>query len=474
MKKHILSVVLIVTLSASLTFESAAAGVATTHNTLSQTASSKISKGEEEWKTVLEYAEAAHGSTLGGKLEGDLIDAATAQWVKGDRLNNVALWKSERAALAEVRKTAEIMKGTTDPGKLKLLGGQRALQINQLDKISKARFGVNQRIGKAKLTGKLLGKGLNVVGLVSDWNDYNQVKHKSHSSLDFGVRILRGMGMCLTTLDTFGLKMAKAPALAVGIAKDVLNSDVAVSIGNNKFVSWLLKPADLLTDNMNESMQWWGDLFWEWWDGPQNDGSEYIGDKYAEYLRKNRCNSNNAGVYKPNIYIYPEETTPVTVTFRYPGGLTKTIPDYSGNWSVIADPDGKLHDGEKDWDFLFYECITDVSDLSFEEGYMIAADNRYEQLAQLIASYGFNEQETKDFADFWDEKLEKGVGYAVYPMLTEVVDELMPVEVLPAPANLSRLWFAFQKEGTPEREASPVVFDRDGYAVLEWGGLFIR
>lgn len=474
MKKYILSIVLVIVLSASLSFESAAAGAVTTHDTGSQTTSAKKSKDQKAWNEVVEYAKAAHGSALGGKVEGDAIKAGTKLWIKGDKISNVALYKSEKALLTEVRILADEMKGTQDPAKLKLLGGQRALKLNQLDKTSKARLGITNRMGKAKFVGKMLGKGLNVVGLVSDWNDYNEVKHKNHSSLDFGVRVLRGMGMQLTVLDTVGVGMAGQPALVVGIIKDVLNSDAAVEFANTEFVSWLLEPADILTDNMNESMQWWGDMFWNWWDGPQHDGSEYIGDKYAEYLRQDRCNSNNAGVYKPNIYIYPEETTPVTVTFRYPGGLTKTIPDYSGNWSVIADPDGKLHDGEKDWDFLFYECITDVSDLSFEEGYMIAADNRYEQLAQLIASYGFNEQETKDFADFWDEKLEKGVGYAVYPMLTEVVDELMSVEVLPAPANLSRLWFAFQKEGTPEREASPVVFDRDGYAVLEWGGLFIR
>lgn len=234
----------------------------------------------------------------------------------------------------------------------------------------------------------------------------------------------------------------------------------------------------LFLDEENENS--WDD-FWDGVDAALDEmaetGDDYLTGVLADwyyYLMYDRCNEDNAGVYKPNIYIYPNETMTVDVSFKYPGGLTKTIPDYSGRWSVLADPDGMLHDGVNDWEYLFYECITDISDMELSEGYVISPEGRYEQLEALIAGYGFNEREVKDFADFWDEKLEQGVAYAAYPILTEKVDSLMPIEVTPAPDKIGRLWFGFQKEGIPEKEAAPVPFERNGYSVLEWGGLFIR
>lgn len=45
---------------------------------------------------------------------------------------------------------------------------------------------------------------------------------------------------------------------------------------------------------------------------------------------------------KPVIYLYPEETTDVTVALDCAGRLTCTYPAYGEGWSVTANPEARL------------------------------------------------------------------------------------------------------------------------------------
>lgn len=51
-----------------------------------------------------------------------------------------------------------------------------------------------------------------------------------------------------------------------------------------------------------------------------------------------------AKVRKPVIYLYPEETTEVSVLLDFNGELTTTYPAYDNGWRVVAEPDGTLFD----------------------------------------------------------------------------------------------------------------------------------
>lgn len=67
---------------------------------------------------------------------------------------------------------------------------------------------------------------------------------------------------------------------------------------------------------------------------------------------------NNTEEKKPNIYLYPETETEITVTFEKPEYLTSSIPDYTGAWTVTAFPDGKLTDAMgNSYGYLFYEAL---------------------------------------------------------------------------------------------------------------------
>jgi len=47
-------------------------------------------------------------------------------------------------------------------------------------------------------------------------------------------------------------------------------------------------------------------------------------------------------VWKPAIYLYPEEDTEVKVTLDINGIFTKTIPSYNSGWDVFVTKEGKI------------------------------------------------------------------------------------------------------------------------------------
>lgn len=178
--------------------------------------------------------------------------------------------------------------------------------------------------------------------------------------------------------------------------------------------------------------------------------------------------------YKPNIYLYGEPGTELTVTFEEPELLTKTLPDYDGSWQVVLGENSCLTvDGADGYEYLFYESLTLAALMQQEEGFVIKADTRTEQFEQILSAYGFNEKEICDFVDFWTEKLSPGRGYVMYPQLTETVDTAMPITVEGAePDSYYRIWFYFAEyngQNTEEPIIHPVC--HDGLTLIEWGGI---
>ena len=59
---------------------------------------------------------------------------------------------------------------------------------------------------------------------------------------------------------------------------------------------------------------------------------------------------------KPNLYLYPEKKTKMTVSMEFPHGgkVIESIPAYPEKWDMIkVKPNGKI---DKKYDYLFYEC----------------------------------------------------------------------------------------------------------------------
>ena len=204
---------------------------------------------------------------------------------------------------------------------------------------------------------------------------------------------------------------------------------------------------------------------------------EWLRDWLLNNKRKNsNAMPNNVEAKKPNIYLYPTEETEVSVRFAYPNLVTKSEPEYGNGWTVTAQPDGMLctADGEKQG-YLFYESNTLASFFQTDEGFVVRADEREEIYRRVLESYGFNEQEILDFIEYWSVYLEAGADYVMYPILTDVVDEAMPVSFSVEPDSIYRIWFGFARYdggAITEPEIDPII--RNGFTVVEWGGAVLN
>ena len=109
---------------------------------------------------------------------------------------------------------------------------------------------------------------------------------------------------------------------------------------------------------------------------------------------------------------------------------------------------------------------------------MIRSEEREEQFGKILEAYGFNDSEIQDFTEFWCEKLDQTCDYMMYPQGTETVDLAMPLQIIPEPESVERMWFAFEKCGEQGEESirteQLTPFGRGEYAVVEWGGLILN
>ena len=93
------------------------------------------------------------------------------------------------------------------------------------------------------------------------------------------------------------------------------------------------------------------------------------------------------------IYLYPEETTRVTVELELPGQLTCTYPAYKDGWTVIAEPDGTLtDDGGQTYNYLYWEGET-AKQYDLTEGFCIAGADTAAFLEDALAQLGLTRKE---------------------------------------------------------------------------------
>lgn len=176
---------------------------------------------------------------------------------------------------------------------------------------------------------------------------------------------------------------------------------------------------------------------------------------------------------KPVIYLYPETAQEVSV--RVDGiEFTKTVPAYGNGWTVWASPTGvlkNLADG-LEYPYLFWEGNASTS-LPLSEGWTLAKKDIAGRLPLALQGMGLNEQESKDFMEFWLPKLlaEKTPYVKFYFVGTSVMNQIAPLKISPAPDTLLRVFMVY--EGATKAAGSMPTFTapvRHGFTAIEWGG----
>jgi len=168
----------------------------------------------------------------------------------------------------------------------------------------------------------------------------------------------------------------------------------------------------------------------------------------------------------PNIYLYPETETNVTVTLGYPNGgqLIASDPPYNSGWNVSVDTDGII---DEHYGYLFYEAKVPQA-LESKEGWLLDGSNLEGEFRELMAELGCQGREIDDFMEYWMPLMKGSSWYAVYPQNPEMVTTL---NITPAPQNVLRCLFVVRALTQPISIPQPTIvpFVRSGFTVVEWG-----
>ena len=176
-------------------------------------------------------------------------------------------------------------------------------------------------------------------------------------------------------------------------------------------------------------------------------------------------------VYKPVIYLYPEEKTDVTVTLDYAGTFTHTCPTYHNGWVVTASPDGTLTDAAgSTYPYLFWEGISPTH-YDMSHGFCVAGEDSESFLQDTLSFMGLEKSEIEDFLGFWLPYLEQN-PYNLIAFQGASYTDTAPLEITPAPDSIVRIFLTYtplaEPVSIPQQELSS--WQRSGFSVVEWGG----
>lgn len=180
------------------------------------------------------------------------------------------------------------------------------------------------------------------------------------------------------------------------------------------------------------------------------------------------------GLMKPIIYLYPTETTNVSVKLGAPEKLTHTYPKYINEWKVWAEPNGNLTDEVtgRSYYSLYWEG-KDADLPQYNDGFVVSKENVVPFLEEKLAHLGLNEREANEFIIYWLPKLESAPYAFIHFVSQEEQNKNMPLTIQPKPNKIIRVLMAFKCLDKPivvKEQILPKMPERYGFTVIEWGG----
>lgn len=177
---------------------------------------------------------------------------------------------------------------------------------------------------------------------------------------------------------------------------------------------------------------------------------------------------------KPVIYLYPENTTNVSVKVNYQPGFLATYPSYNNGWNVIAHPDGKLinvSDG-KEYSYLYWEGKHSDSSYDLTTGFVVKGEDTVLFLQDKLVQLGLTPKEYNEFIVYWLPQMVNNPYNLIHFATNEEYNQNIPLEINPTPDSVLRVFMVFKplNKYIIIKPQSFVPFTRNGFTVVEWGG----
>jgi len=176
---------------------------------------------------------------------------------------------------------------------------------------------------------------------------------------------------------------------------------------------------------------------------------------------------------KPVIYLYPEKETEVSVKVNIDGELTCTYPEHGedGWQNFTAKPDGTLVSPEGgEYYCLYWEGVGNMKP-DFSHGFCVKGEDTAAFLTDILPKIGLTPREANEFIIYWLPILQKN-EYNLISFQSEAYTDVAELEITPAPDSILRVFMAAKPLDAPVEIAPQEFagFERDGFAVVEWGG----
>lgn len=198
-----------------------------------------------------------------------------------------------------------------------------------------------------------------------------------------------------------------------------------------------------------------------------------------EYENEEIMNSTTQQCYecwdKPVIYLYPQETTNVSVKLDFKWNLLATYPVYNNSikwWNVIANPDWTLTDlNWNEYSYLFREWKFADTDRDFSKWFVVKWEDTIEFLQNTLAKIWLTPREYNEFIVYRYPKMKNNKYNMIYFAQEEYTDRAQ-LTINPTPDSILRVFMVYKplNEYVKITEQKIIPFDRTWFTVVEWWG----
>lgn len=180
---------------------------------------------------------------------------------------------------------------------------------------------------------------------------------------------------------------------------------------------------------------------------------------------------------KPVIYLYPEEEMNIDVTLSKPENITCDYPEYNDGWNVIAKPTGDIHDldSSKDLYCLYYESEFGGAEIE-NDGFVVESKDTADFLDEKLEILGLSDKERNEFIIYWLPRLEVNKYNYIRFLTEDEINNCQELDISPKPDSVIRVMMSYKGLDRPinVREQKLKAAERAGFTVVEWGGTEIR
>ena len=196
-------------------------------------------------------------------------------------------------------------------------------------------------------------------------------------------------------------------------------------------------------------------------------------DIVVDYHTRSTQECDENVVLKPIIYLYPTQTTNISIELGYPELISTSYPRYQDGWRVTAEPSGKLTDQitGRELYALYWEGKHSPASVQ-EDGFVVSGSETAAFLESKLAILGLNEREAEEFIVFWLPKMEHNKYNYIRFATPAEIDNYMPLTITPKPDTTIRIYMTFKALDEPINITEQTLnkITRSGYTAIEWGG----